>query len=108
MHSVRELSTDILVIGGGLAGSFAAYRAGQLGAKVLLVDKGRTGTTGCSTFAAGDILWWTPDDDLETWIGNYARWGGYLLDPEWFALLCHDIYERVLELDQWGTPFEKD
>jgi succinate dehydrogenase/fumarate reductase flavoprotein subunit len=108
MSEHKELSTDVLVVGGGLAGCFAAYRAAQMGAHVLLVDKARVGTTGCSTFAAGDILWWTPNDDLKTWINNYARWGGYLLDPEWFVLLCQDIYERVLEMDRWGAPFERD
>ena len=105
---MKNFISDVLVIGGGLAGCWAAYRASQLGANVILVDKARVGTSGCSTFAAGDILWWTPQDDLNGWLKNYARWGGYLLDPEWFVTLCHDIYDRVLEMDQWGAPFERD
>lgn len=100
--------SDVLVIGGGLAGCWAAFTASQVGASVLLADKGRVGTTGCSTFAAGDILWWTPQDDLNQWLSNYARWGGYLLDPAWFVILCHDVYERVLEMARWGAPFERD
>lgn len=108
MSTLRELTTDVLVVGGGLAGCFAAYRAAQLGASVILADKARVGTTGCSTFAAGDILFWTPQDNLDDWLNKYARWGGYLFDPEWFVLTCHDIHERVLEMDRWGAPFEKD
>lgn len=105
---MKRFNADVLVLGGGLAGCWAAYRASQVGAKAILVDKGRVGTTGCSAFAAGDILWWTPQDDLNQWINNYARWGGYLLDPAWFVILCHDIHERVLEMAQWGAPFERD
>lgn len=105
---MKRYSSDVLVIGGGLAGCWASIRAQQLGANVILVDKGKVGYSGCSTFAAGDILWWTPQDDLNLWLNNYARWGGYLLDPEWFVRLCHDIYERVLEMLKWGAPFEKD
>jgi succinate dehydrogenase/fumarate reductase flavoprotein subunit len=66
---LKRLVGDVLVIGGGLAGCWAAYRASQVGASVLLADKGRVGTTGRSTFAAGDILWWTPQDDL-----NQRKW----------------------------------
>ncbi len=105
---MNRYSSRVLVVGGGLAGCWASIRARQLGADVILVDKGKVGFSGCSTFAAGDILWWTPQDDLNLWLNNYARWGGYLLDPEWFVRLCHDIYERILEMSRWGAPFEKD
>lgn len=105
---MKRYSSDVLVIGGGLAGCWASIRGRQLGASVTLVEKGKVGFSGCSTFAAGDILWWTPNDDLNTWLNNYARWGGYLLDPEWFVRLCYDIYERVLEMSKWGAPFERD
>jgi len=105
---LKDFSTDVLVVGGGLAGCWAAHKASETGARVLLVDKGWIGASGCSTFAGGDILWWTPEDDLQEWLNNYARWGGYLFDPEWFVILCRDIHERILEMDRWGAPFEKD
>ena len=105
---MKDFSTDVLVVGGGLAGCWAAHKASETGARVLLVDKGWIGASGCSTFAGGDILWWTPEDDLQEWLNNYARWGGYLFDPEWFVILCRDIHERILEMDRWGAPFEKD
>lgn len=98
----------MLVVGGGLAGCWASYRAAQLEADVVLAEKGHTGSSGCSTFAGGDILWWTPSDNLSEWLANYARWGGYLFDPRWFVILCNDIYKRVLEMKHWGAPFEKD
>ncbi|MDP3069553.1 MAG: FAD-dependent oxidoreductase [Opitutaceae bacterium] len=47
---LRRLSTDVLVIGGGTAGTIAAIQAGRLGAKTMLVEAGSqlggTTTTG--------------------------------------------------------------
>ena len=44
------LTVDVLVIGGGCAGLRAAAEAAGLGARVLLLNKGRIGRTGCSAF----------------------------------------------------------
>jgi len=48
--SVRRLSTDVIVIGGGTAGTIAAIQAGRLGARTVLVEAGSqpggTTTTG--------------------------------------------------------------
>ena len=48
--TLRQLSTDVLVIGGGSAGAIAAIQAGRLGAKTMLVEAGSqlggTTTTG--------------------------------------------------------------
>jgi succinate dehydrogenase/fumarate reductase flavoprotein subunit len=41
-----ELDTDVLVIGGGLAGTWAAVAAARAGASAVLVDKGFRGTSG--------------------------------------------------------------
>ena len=38
--SVRSLETDVLVIGGGTAGTIAAIQAGRLGARTILVESG--------------------------------------------------------------------
>ncbi len=48
--TLRRLETDVLVIGGGSAGTIAALQAGRLGAKTMLVESGSqlggTTTTG--------------------------------------------------------------
>jgi len=38
--AIRQRSTDVLIIGGGMAGLSAAVRALQQGVKVLLIEKG--------------------------------------------------------------------
>ena len=53
------LDTDVLVIGGGPAATWAAISATESGARVILVDKGYCGTSG-ATAAGGNNLWLIP------------------------------------------------
>jgi glycine/D-amino acid oxidase-like deaminating enzyme len=52
----NELSTDVLVVGGGLAGGWAATAAARAGASVILVDKGYFGTSGVTATAGPGAL----------------------------------------------------
>ncbi|MFN5660426.1 MAG: FAD-dependent oxidoreductase, partial [Pseudanabaena sp.] len=51
-----NLEADVLVIGGGPAGTWSAWSAAQSGSKVILVDKGYCGTSGAAA-AAGNGVW---------------------------------------------------
>ena len=93
--SHAEYSTDVLVLGGGLAGGWAATAAARAGAKVVLVDKGYFGTSGV-TATAGPGHWWVPPDAGRRAVAieeRLARAFG-LADPEWM--------ERILETT-WRT-----
>ena len=46
-------TSDVLVIGGGLAAICAAIAAAETGAAVIVANKGITGTSGSSAKAAG-------------------------------------------------------
>ena len=50
---VVKMRTDVLVIGSGMAGLFAAVKAHDAGAKVMMVSKGRLGASGQTPFAKG-------------------------------------------------------
>ncbi|MDD4073504.1 MAG: FAD-binding protein, partial [Desulfobacterales bacterium] len=43
--AVAENEADVLVVGGGIAGLFAAVKAHDAGASVLMVSKGRLGSS---------------------------------------------------------------
>ena len=47
------IETDVLVIGGGVAGTFAAVKAKEKGVDVVLVDKGYVGRSGSTPFFTG-------------------------------------------------------
>ncbi len=62
MSNVIPLETDVLVIGGGVAGARAAYDASQAGLSVTMVVKGLLGKSGCSIFA-GNLNYFAPPKD---------------------------------------------
>ena len=90
------MQSDVLVIGGGLAGGWAAIAAARAGASVILVDKGYFGTSGV-TATAGPGHWWVPPDPAEARAEavrqrNVRAFG--LGDPAWM--------ERIIDLT-WRT-----
>ncbi|MDP2644137.1 MAG: FAD-binding protein [Desulfobacterales bacterium] len=99
---------EILVVGGGLAGCWAALRAAKLGKKVILIDKAKVGRSGASTFAAGVMLAPQADDDLLAWQAEIVERGDYLNDQEWVKFLLEDQIRRIEDLQRWGAPFEID
>ena len=100
-------TTDVLVIGGGLAGCWAAIAATRQGSRALVVDKGFVGGSGCSVFAGGVVLYLTPDDDPADFVREHCRESELLLDPAWVEWLVQANYERITELDGWGAPFDR-
>lgn len=46
---MRELKTGVLVVGGGLAGPYAALKLNRSGVDVVLATKGILGKSGCAT-----------------------------------------------------------
>ncbi|TWB49545.1 FAD-dependent oxidoreductase [Nitrospirillum viridazoti] len=91
-----HLETDVLIIGGGLAGCWAAVAAARAGAEVVLADKGYCGTSGV-TATAGPNHWWVPPDPekrAQAVRDRDARAFG-LADPRWMARII-DTTWRVL------------
>jgi succinate dehydrogenase/fumarate reductase flavoprotein subunit len=93
----REIYTsDVLVVGGGLAGCWAALAAARNGASVILAEKGYVGTSGV-TATAGPGHWWVPPEPgvRERAISERAAKGLGLADPDWMARMI-DITWRSL------------
>lgn len=51
-----DYSTNVLVIGGGMAGLFAAVKAHDAGATTMIASKGRLGSSGLTPFGKGFCL----------------------------------------------------
>ncbi len=102
----KLIETDVLVIGGGLAGCFAAMRASELGVDVTLVDKNYVGKTGCSYYATSILVFneeW--GDDFEAWKAQFVKTGEYVVDQRWVEIVLRESYPRFLDLVSWGIPF---
>lgn len=89
------LSTDVLVIGGGLAGTWAAVAAAREGAQVVLADKGHCGTSGV-TATAGPGHWWVPPEGREGAVAERLKRSLGLGDPDWMR--------RILDLTWTSLP----
>jgi len=97
--------TDVLVIGGGPAATWAAIAAAEAGSRVTLVDKGYCGTSG-ATAAGGNNLWLIPPGPRrdESMREREAAAGG-LTDADWMARVLSTSWDRIDQLAQWGYPF---
>ncbi|MER8427671.1 FAD-binding protein [Mesorhizobium sp. M1403] len=104
-----ELTADVLIIGGGLAGTWAASAARRAGASVILADKGYCGTSGV-TATAGPGHWWIPPDPpklRETAIRNRRKTGAGLNEPGWMARILALTWESLPTLEGF-YDFSKD
>ena len=104
-----EYEADVLVIGGGPAGTWAAISAAAQGARVVLADKGFCGTSG-ATAPSGTGVWYVKPDPAARTKAMNGRWdlGGRLADPAWMRRVLDRTYENVNLLSEWGHPFLAD
>jgi succinate dehydrogenase/fumarate reductase flavoprotein subunit len=105
----NEIETDVLVIGGGIAGIFAAVKAREEGVDVTLVSKGNIGRSGQSPWAHGTMVI-SPDlENKSTELMQQAYIGGeYLNNRDWTERVIKESYARFQDLISWGQPFLKD
>lgn len=104
-----RITCDVLVIGGGPAGCWAALEAVGTKARVVLVDKGYCGSSG-ATASAGTQIWYVPPDPAgrEAAMASREAMGGYLSERSWMAPVLDKTYESVNRLADWGYPFPRD
>lgn len=99
----ERIQTDVLVVGGGMAGCFAAIKAAEAGARVILADKGSVGKAGqtphCNTFAAFDPA----RHDIEQWMQVCNTTGDYLNDRDWSRIVYTESTDRWADLVEYGA-----
>lgn len=108
MPSEKVIETDVLVVGGGMAGLFAAIKAKEQGVDVTLVDKGYAGKSGQTPFAGSFVVFnleW--GDDLDAWVEQISRYGEYVNNRVWTELTFKESYARYQDLVSWGVEFNK-
>ena len=100
----QESTSDVLVIGGGMAGLFAAVKAHDAGAKVMLVSKGRLGSSGQTPFAKGIFAYdsSTTNVSLDEFVDTVARSALGTNNPVYTRQMAEHSLARVNELKDWG------
>lgn len=100
----EQIDTDVLVIGGGMAGLFAAVKAHDAGAKVAMVVKGGLGTSGETPFAKG-IFSYDPKTakiSIDEYLEKIAYSAIGTNNPVYTRLTAEHSLARVQELREWG------
>src|SRR6266849_9783435 len=110
MTEAMHVETDVLVIGSGAAGMYAAIEAAQSGAGVLMLDRSLIGRGGATVMAqmtvAAALGSETPDD----WTYHYADTlaaGRGLCDGALAQLLCEEGPACIREMDEWGVGWAR-
>ena len=106
--SDKTISTDVLVIGGGIGGVCAAIKAAEQKASVLVVEKADPRWGGQAPFSGGAFFCLFPDDDKDKWFKETLEDCQYLNDRQWLLKYGEETYRRLHELSEWGVPFKKD
>ncbi len=98
--------TDILIIGGGIAGMRAA-NAIDPKLSTLIVTKEAAAQSN-STYAQGGIAGVLDSDDrFEFHVSDTLTAGGTLCDPAVVEMVIREAPERIQELRSWGTHFDE-
>jgi L-aspartate oxidase len=103
-------TTDVLVLGTGVAGCTAALAAARGGASVTIVTRADEARESNTFYAQGGIVARPPGDTPEKLEADIRRAGDGLCSPEAVALLAREGPDlvRSLLIEELSVPFDRD
>jgi fumarate reductase (CoM/CoB) subunit A len=108
-REIREC--DVLVIGSGGAGCKAAIEARKSNLNVIIVSKGLSFKSGCTTLAEGGYNaafgYVDADDSVEAHFEDTMKGGAYLNDMSLVKILVNEAQDRLIELESYGAIFDR-
>lgn len=103
--------TDVLVIGSGGAGCRAAIEAKKYDKDVIIVSKGLSFKSGCTTLAEGGynaaFAYVDAEDSIKAHLEDTLKGGGFLNDPGLAQILVEEAPDRLTELESYGALFDR-
>jgi succinate dehydrogenase/fumarate reductase flavoprotein subunit len=105
-----HLETDVLVVGAGGAGMYAAVAAARAGAKVILADKSLVGRGGATIMAQMTVAAAVAEEAPDHWTEHLADTlaaGRGLCDERLAAILCEEAPIRIREMDSWKVGWAR-
>src|SRR5579871_2064753 len=105
-----HVETDVLVIGSGGAGMYAAIEAARSGAEVMLVDRsliGRGGATVMAQMTVAAALGAHAPDHWTHHLHDTLEAGRGLCDERLSRLLCEEGPDCIREMDAWGVGWAR-
>ena len=105
-----HLSADVLVVGAGGAGMYAAIAAAREDASVLLLDKSLVGRGGATIMAQMTVAAAIGHEEPDHWadhLRDTLAAGRELCDEGLARLLCENGPARIFEMDGWGAHWAR-
>ncbi len=108
---IKTISTDVLIIGSGGAGSRAAIEVDDAGLKAIIVSKGLSFRSGCTGMAEGgyNAVFKTvdKDDSIEAHKHDTLKGGSFLNDEKLVNILVNESPKRLIDLENYGALFDR-
>ena len=108
---IKTITTDVLIIGSGGAGSRAAIEVDDAGLKATIVSKGLSFRSGCTGMAEGgyNAVFKTvdKDDSIDAHIYDTLKGGSYLNDKKLVEILVNESPKRLIDLENYGALFDR-
>jgi len=108
--SIRTITFDAIVVGGGGAGMRASLQMAQSGFKTALISKvfpTRSHTVSAQGGITCAIASADPNDDWRWHMYDTVKGSDYIGDQEAIEYMCQVGPEAVFELDHMGLPFSR-
>ncbi|MEQ9642434.1 MAG: FAD-binding protein [Alphaproteobacteria bacterium] len=105
-----ELAADVLIIGAGGAGMYAALAAARAGASVILLDKsliGRSGATVMAQMTVAAAIGHQEADDWRFHLRDTIAAGRGLVHEPLARVLCENGPIRILEMEDWKVGWAR-
>jgi succinate dehydrogenase / fumarate reductase flavoprotein subunit len=105
-----HVDTDVLVIGSGAAGMYAAIEAARAGCAVFLADRSLIGRGGATVMAQMTVAVALGSETPDHWSHHLAdtlEAGRGLCNEDLSRLLCQEGPACIGELDEWGVGWAR-
>jgi succinate dehydrogenase / fumarate reductase, flavoprotein subunit len=102
--------TDVLVIGSGAAGMYAAIEAARAGCRVLLADRSLIGRGGATVMAQMTVAVALGSQTPDHWSHHYQDTltaGRGLCNEPLAQLMCEDAPDCISEMEEWGIGWSR-
>lgn len=100
-----SLETDVLVVGGGLAGLMAALQVSPR--RVVVASKVYPTQSHSGAAQGGFNAAMTPSDSVEAHVADTIKGSDYLADQEAVEVMCEEAPEVIRELDRLGAMWSR-
>jgi succinate dehydrogenase flavoprotein subunit len=110
MAGPMQIETDVLVIGSGAAGMYAAIEAADAGCRVFLIDRSLIGRGGATVMAQMTVAVALGEEVPDHWSHHYQdtlNAGRGLCNEPLSRLLCEQGPECIRQMDAWGIGWAR-